>query len=106
MAKRSPIQGAQKAAMPRETRSGNSPSTTIRVLCDRCRSRLEVLDTPSGGRTVSVVGLGLSVEANPLALERFEFGTGRDVTCPACNHAIDPSAPYRGALFSKPQRPL
>jgi DNA-directed RNA polymerase subunit RPC12/RpoP len=71
-------------------------ATTVRVRCDHCRSRLDVIETQSGGRTVSVVGLGSSVEAKPIALERFELNaSARDVTCPACNHTIDPYAPYR-----------
>ena len=70
---------------------------TGRVTCPRCRSRLEIFETPSGGRTVSVAGLGATVE--PKALERFMApDQGPDIICPACNLQIDPAAPYRGEL--------
>ena len=47
------------------------PAPAGRVTCPRCRSRLEVFDSQSGARTVSVVGLGLAVESKAKALERF-----------------------------------
>jgi uncharacterized protein YbaR (Trm112 family) len=70
---------------------------TGRVTCPQCRSRLEIFETASGGRTVSVAGLGTTVE--PQALERFMAPDhGPDIVCPACNLQIDPAAPYRGEL--------
>jgi DNA-directed RNA polymerase subunit RPC12/RpoP len=70
---------------------------TGRVTCPQCRSRLEIFETPSGGRTVSVAGLGTTVE--PQALERFMApDEGPDIVCPACKLQIDPAAPYRGEL--------
>jgi uncharacterized protein YbaR (Trm112 family) len=74
-------------------KDGGHPSG--RVTCPRCRSRLEIFETPSGGRTVSVAGIGSSLE--PKALERF-LGPdeGPDIICPACNLQLDPASPYRG----------
>jgi DNA-directed RNA polymerase subunit RPC12/RpoP len=70
---------------------------TGRVTCPKCRSRLEIFETPSGGRTVSVTGVGTTIE--PKALERFMApDQGPDIVCPACNLQIDPAAPYRGEL--------
>jgi DNA-directed RNA polymerase subunit RPC12/RpoP len=73
----------------------NEPS---RLVCPRCRSRLEVQETASGGRTVSVLGLGDSVSSSAKALEKF-IGpdAGPDISCPACGHRFDPASPYRGA---------
>ena len=68
---------------------------TGRLTCVNCRSRLEIFETPSGGRTVSVVAIGSLRE--PKALERFMApGEGPDILCPACNVQLDPAAPYRG----------
>jgi len=77
------------------------PSTenvaTGRVTCPKCRSRLEIFETPSGGRTVSVLGMGTTIE--PKALEHFMGpDEGPDIICPACNLQLDPAAPYRGEL--------
>jgi uncharacterized protein YbaR (Trm112 family) len=73
------------------------PAPAGRVTCPECRSRLEVFDTPSGARTVSVVGLGLAVEAKAKALERFlPPAAGPDIVCPACARTFDPASPYRG----------
>jgi hypothetical protein len=53
-----------------------------------------VFETPSGGRTVSVVVLSDRVESR--ALERFMApDQGPEIICPACNNRIDPAAPYR-----------
>jgi DNA-directed RNA polymerase subunit RPC12/RpoP len=79
----------------RGSRATREPATPARIRCDVCHSRLDVLETPSGGRTISVVGLGASVEANPAALERFDFGASHEIVCPACNRRIDLNAPYR-----------
>jgi hypothetical protein len=73
-----------------------------RLTCPTCRSRLAIFDTPSGGRTVSVVALGASVETRAKALERFVApGHGPDIVCPACDARIDPSAPYVRRFDSK-----
>jgi uncharacterized protein YbaR (Trm112 family) len=73
------------------------PAPAGRVTCPECRSRLEVFDTQSGARTVSVVGLGLAVESKAKALERFlPPDAGPDIVCPACARTFDPASPYRG----------
>ena len=78
---------------------------TYRVRCGRCASQLDVLETRSGGRTVSVAGLGPTVERSPVALERFlPPGSGHDIICPACNAMIDPSAPHGVLPSRKPWR--
>ena len=65
-----------------------------RLTCPKCRSRLEVFETSSGGRTVSVLAFGLAVETHAKALERFiPPDVGPDITCPACDVRIDPAAP-------------
>ena len=70
----------------------------IRLICPKCRSRLEVLETASGGRTVDVIGLGDSVSHNARALQIFLLpDDGPDVRCPACDERFDPSSPYRAA---------
>jgi hypothetical protein len=57
---------------------------------------LEVFDTASGGRTVSVTTLGLAVEQSAFALETFIApDDGPTITCPACSHGFDPSGGYR-----------
>jgi DNA-directed RNA polymerase subunit RPC12/RpoP len=66
-----------------------------RLTCPKCRSRLEVFDTPGGAKTVSVISLGVAVERHAKALERFiSPEAGPDVICPACEVRIDPAAPY------------
>jgi DNA-directed RNA polymerase subunit RPC12/RpoP len=73
---------------------------TGRITCPECRSRLDIFETPSGGRTVSVAVLSTTLE--PQALERFMSpDQAPEIMCPACNHMIDPAAPYR----SFPKRP-
>jgi DNA-directed RNA polymerase subunit RPC12/RpoP len=75
----------------------------VRLICPRCRSRLEVLETASGGRTVYVMGLGESVSSDAKALELFLApDAGPDIKCPACGERFDPSSPYR--RFPKIQR--
>jgi hypothetical protein len=73
-----------------------TPDDSVRLICPRCRSRLEVLETTSGGRTVSVMGLGESVSSDAKALELFLApDAGPDIKCPACAERFDPSSPYR-----------
>jgi DNA-directed RNA polymerase subunit RPC12/RpoP len=67
-----------------------------RLTCPTCQSRIAIIETASGGKTVSIVGLGASVETSAKALERFIAPDGgADIICPACDHHIDPSAQYR-----------
>ena len=74
--------------------AANGARGTGRVTCPRCRARLEILETASGGRSVSVISVG-SME--PRALERFvPPEMGPDIVCPACELQLDPAAPYRG----------
>jgi DNA-directed RNA polymerase subunit RPC12/RpoP len=74
------------------TPSGSPDPAKVR--CPNCQSRLDVLETPSGGRIVSVAYLGASVEMNAHALERFvPPDGGREVQCPACSKYFDPSGP-------------
>jgi DNA-directed RNA polymerase subunit RPC12/RpoP len=89
---------AEDRVHERRTSSDSTANVaTGRVTCPRCRSRLEIFETPSGGRTVSVTGIGATIEAK--ALERFMApGEGPDIICPACNLPLDPAAPYRGEL--------
>ena len=83
--------------MSKKRQASTGQNASGRVTCPRCRSRLEIFETPSGGRTVSVFGLGTSME--PKALERFMApDEGPDVICPACSLRLDPAAPYRGEL--------
>ena len=82
--------------MMKKRQPSNDWTASGRVTCPRCRSRLEIFETPSGGRTVSVFGLGTM---EPKALERFMApDEGPDVICPACSLRLDPAAPYRGEL--------
>jgi hypothetical protein len=68
-----------------------------RLICPKCRSRLEVIETSSGGRTVSVMGLGDAVSSEAKALELFVGpDAGPEIQCPACNDRFDPASPYRG----------
>ena len=65
-----------------------------RVRCPQCESRLEVIETPSGARTVSVVFLGPAVEDIAQALELFmPPGDGPELRCPACQKRFDPAEP-------------
>jgi len=68
--------------------------SVAKVQCPHCQSRLDVMETSSGARTISVVVLGPSVEHSAVALEMFEPpDSGPSITCPACSHAFDPSGP-------------
>jgi hypothetical protein len=71
---------------------------TAKLRCQHCGSRLDVFDTPSGGRTVSVTGFGISVEHSAKALERFQLTTDR-LLCPACLSEVDVGAPCRSMRF-------
>jgi len=73
---------------------------TAKLRCQHCGSRLDVFDTPSGGRTISVTGLGASVEHSAKALERFQITTDK-LLCPACLCEVDVGAPYRSFHFLK-----
>ena len=68
----------------------------VKLTCPKCSSRLDIIDTPSGGRIVAVSLLGASVEQNAAALELFQPpDAGPKITCPACGVAFDPSEPHR-----------
>ena len=72
------------------------PSVEARLTCPTCRSRIAIIETASGGKMVSIVALGPSVESTAKALERFIAPDGgADIICPACDRHIDPSAQYR-----------
>jgi len=69
---------------------------TAKLTCPKCRSRLDIIETPSGGRTVSVSLLGDAVEHNAAALELFQPpDAGPRIVCPACRMSFDPSEPHR-----------
>jgi DNA-directed RNA polymerase subunit RPC12/RpoP len=67
----------------------------VRLRCPTCQSRLDVIETASGGRIVSVVLLGTSVEMHAHALEVFmpPNQSGLGLRCPACSTSFDPSGP-------------
>jgi hypothetical protein len=68
----------------------------VKLKCPKCSSLLDIIDTPSGGRIVSVSLLGDSVEQNAAALELFQPpDSGPMIACPACGRAFDPSEPHR-----------
>ena len=74
--------------------STSASTDPAKVRCPNCQSRLDVLETPSGGRIVSVPYLGASVEMNAQALEVFIApDSGLDLQCPACGRRFDPSGP-------------
>jgi hypothetical protein len=78
----------------RGTTSMRGERPTGRLTCPQCECRLDVFETSSGGRTVSVAVL--STAADPKALQRFMApDEGPEIVCPACNVKIDPAAPYR-----------
>ena len=78
---------------------GLADPTIFKLTCPRCQSRLDIVETSSGGRTTSVAGLGVSVEHSARALEHFQGpDEGPDIRCPACETMIDPAAPYRVRL--------
>jgi hypothetical protein len=73
-----------------------SGEVVAKLRCPRCQSRLEVFETPSGGRVVAVTVLGDTVERQPDALESFlPADSGPSIACPACSWSFDPSGPYR-----------
>ena len=63
---------------------------TARIRCDKCRSRLRITDTTSGGRTISVISLGKAVEDDAKALEIFIPPSSTQLKCPACASEVDP----------------
>jgi hypothetical protein len=68
----------------------------VKLQCPKCNSRLDIIETPSGGRTVSVTLLGRSVEDDAVALELFQPpDAGPKISCPACTTSFDPSEPHR-----------
>jgi hypothetical protein len=65
-----------------------------KLRCPKCHSRLDVIETPSGARTISVTFLGASVEQNARSLETFQGpDAGVLISCPACGTAFDPAEP-------------
>src|SRR5688572_15655880 len=85
---------SKRLHQPVASPTARGTSDPVKVRCPHCQSRLDVLETPSGGRTISVGFLGASVEANAQALELFLSPiAGPEVTCPACTRTFDPSAP-------------
>jgi len=65
-----------------------------KVRCPQCASRLEVIETPSGARTVSVVYLAPAVENTAHGLESFMAAdAGPELICPACRKRFDPAEP-------------
>jgi DNA-directed RNA polymerase subunit RPC12/RpoP len=65
-----------------------------KVRCPKCASRLEVMETPSGARTVSVVFLAPAVENTAQGLESFMAAdAGPELICPACRKRFDPAEP-------------
>lgn len=70
------------------------PATKIQ--CPRCETRLDVIETQSGGRVVAVATLGHSVQDTAIGLETFQPpDAGPQILCPACRHTFDPSGFYR-----------
>jgi len=68
----------------------------VKLQCPKCKSRLDIIETPSGGRIVSVSLLGDAVEHDAAALELFQPpDSGPRITCPACGTSFDPSEPHR-----------
>lgn len=68
---------------------------TVKLKCPKCASRLDIIETPSGGRTVSVSLLGDAVEHSAAALEVFQPpDSGPAIKCPACSTSFDPSEPH------------
>lgn len=63
---------------------------SYKLTCPHCQSRLEVIETASGSRTVCVARLSAKVENSAKALERF-YGpdAGPDIACPACVRTLD-----------------
>jgi DNA-directed RNA polymerase subunit RPC12/RpoP len=74
----------------------NTGEPVAKVQCPRCHTRLDVLETQSGGRIVAVTLLGPTVEDTAEGLETFQPADARpQIVCPACRHRFDPSGPYR-----------
>jgi hypothetical protein len=82
--------------MTRRNRTNEQVPEPAKTRCPGCQSRLDVLETPSGGRTVSVAFLGVTVETSAAALEVFiPRDGGAEIRCPACDCQFDPSGPLR-----------
>ena len=80
--------------MANDTRSNGRAPEPAKIRCPKCQSRLELLETPSGGRILSVAFLGVSVETDAAALELFfPPDSPNDIRCPACNVTFDPAGP-------------
>ena len=75
-----------------------------KVRCPKCASRLEVLETPSGARTVSVVFLAPPVENTAHGLESFMAAdAGPELICPACRKRFDPAEPSSAIRLNRNQ---
>jgi len=70
-------------------RVADTTPDTARVTCDKCRSRLLVTYTASGGQTISVLTLGSAVERDAKALEIFLPPPAAQIQCPACSKNVD-----------------
>jgi hypothetical protein len=74
------------------------------LTCPSCDSHLVIEETHSGWRTVSVAWSG--PPAGPASGQmRCELPHKNDVVCPACDFAIDTSAPYRPHRALRPRGP-
>ena len=61
--------------------SRTGENIVVKLQCPKCQSRLDVLETTSGGRIVAVSLLGDAVEHSAAALETFQ-AAGPTLTCP------------------------
>jgi uncharacterized protein YbaR (Trm112 family) len=64
----------------------------IEVTCPSCKSRLEVTETHSGGRTVAVVAAGAQAKEGATGREHFHPPGNGHLVCPACDLLITPRA--------------
>ncbi len=84
-----------KSPVPPNPRKDPVPSG--RITGSECQRRLDVFETPSGGRTISVAVVATLAE--PKALEPFiPPGEGPILTCRACHPPIELAAPFRSRL--------
>jgi uncharacterized protein YbaR (Trm112 family) len=85
-----PVETTRRSALP----DHHDDVPPAKVRCPQCASRLEVIETPSGARTVSVVFLAAAVENTAHGLESFMApGAGPELMCPACRKRFDPAEP-------------